>query len=159
MGKCWKKIRRKFQSLVYKKIHTRTAPNAHERFAHKLSRWNLHEENKPLRAYLSVIQRIPNWQARCAQNRLKALARLVSPRVHAAVFGAMWNRWCTVRRFQHRGNCRLCQQQQTEDSIEHYAFCNTVREVAARRLRLDTLRQVILHTFTCTDFFCVRKNF
>ena len=98
-----------------------------------------------------MTQRTPNWQARCAHQRLKSLARLVPPRVHATVFGAIWNRWCTLRRYQTRGRCRLCKQKLTEDSIEHYAFCSSVREVAARQLRLDIRTQVNVHTFTCTN--------
>ena len=98
-----------------------------------------------------MAQRTPNWQARSAHQRLKTLAQLVSPRVHASVFGSIWNRWCTLRRFQFRGRCRLCQSLHSEDSIEHYAFCSVVKELAARRLRLDTQRHVNLHTFTLTN--------
>ena len=149
--KHWKKIRRKFQSMVYAKLHKAAAPNVHERFAHKLARWKLHQPSHPLHAQLSVIQSTPNWQARCAHQRLKAVARLTAPRVHAAVFGAVWNRWNTKKRYQLRGRCRLCQKPHTEDAIEHYVFCNTVREVASRRLRLDTRSHVNIHTFTCTN--------
>ena len=98
-----------------------------------------------------MIQRTPNWHARCAQQRLKAVARLTPPRVHAAVFGAVWNRWSTKCRYQLTGQCRLCQKPLTEDSIEHYAFCSSVRELATRRLRLDTRLHVNMHTFTCTN--------
>ena len=132
-------------------IHQKSTPNLHNRFGQKLSRWSLHEPGKPLHDHLSVIQRTPNWQARCAHQRLKTVARLTSPRVHAATFGALWNRWCTLRRFQLRGRCRLCQKVHSEDSIEHYAFCDTVREVATRRLRLDARLHVKIHTFTCTN--------
>ena len=153
LSKHWAKLRRKFQSTIYSRLQNIASPNAHDRFAHKLSRWNLHSTDKPLHLHLSVIQRTPNWQARCAQQRLRTLAKLTSPRVHAASFGAMWNRWCTRRRFQLRGQCRLCQKEHTEDSIEHYAFCSSIREVASRRLRLDPSRHVNLHTFTCTNPF------
>ena len=64
--KHWKKVRRKFQSMVHARLHKVGAPNAHERFAHKLARWRLDEPNNPLYANLSVIQRTPNSHARCA---------------------------------------------------------------------------------------------
>ena len=123
----------------------------HTRFAHNLDRWNLHLPTQPLHDHLSVLQRTPNWQARCAHQRLKSLAKLTTPRVHAAAFGAVWNRWCTLRRFQQRGLCRLCQRPHTEDSIEHYPFCITVRRLATSRLRLNGATQVNIHTFTCTN--------
>ena len=149
--KYWKKLRRKFQSMVYTKLHQAAAPDVHQRFAHKLARWKLHQPSHPLHPQLSVKQSTPNWQARCAHNRLKAVARLTSPRVHAAVFGAVWNRWSTKKRYQLRGRCRLCQKPHTEDAIEHHVFCNSVREIATRRLRLDTRLHVNIHTFTCTN--------
>ena len=123
----------------------------HTRFTEKLDRWNLHSTTQPLYDYLSPIQRTPNWQARSAQQRLKTLAKLTTPRVHAAVYGAIWNRWCTLRRFQQRGRCRFCQLPHTEDSIEHYPFCTTIRRVASTRLRLNGTTQVNLHTFTLTN--------
>ena len=78
-------------------------------------------------------------------------ARITTPRDHVAVFGAMWNRWCTIKRYQGQGRCRLCQKRHTEDAIEHYAFCSVVRELAARRLRLCTTTHVNIHTFTFTN--------
>ena len=151
--KHWQRTRRKFQSKIYTALHQKLAPDAHARFAHKLSRWNLHHTSLPLHEQLSTIQRTPNWQARSAHQRLKTTAKLTTPRVHAAVFGAIWNRWCTLRRFQTRGRCRLCQQPHTEDSIEHYASCNTIRELATRRLGLCRHTQINIQTFTCTNPF------
>ena len=147
----WKQIRRKFQHLVYVKLHKKHAPDVHIRFAQKLARWNLHLTTHPLHNHLSTIQRTPNWQARCAHQRLKNIATLTTPRVHAAVYGAIWNRWCTLRRFQQRGRCRLCRKPHTEDAIEHYPFCDTVRRIATTRLRLNIETQVNIHSFTCTN--------
>ena len=143
----WRRIRRKFQSWVYTALHQKSAPDIHARFAHKLGRWKLHLPTQVLHDHLSVIQRTPNWQARCAHQRLKTIAKLTTPRVHAAVYGAVWNRWCTLGRFRKTGRCRLCQLPRTKDSIEHYAFCSTVRELASRRLRLCCTTQVNIHTF------------
>ena len=153
----WTRVRRKFQSHVYTALHQKHAPDAHARLAHKLSRWNLHQPTQPLYEQLSTIQRTPNWQARSAHQRLKTAAKLTTPRVHAALFGAIWNRWCTLRRFQLQGRCQLCQQPHTEDSIEHYPFCNAVKELATRRLGLCRHTQVNIQTFTCTNPF-IRTN-
>ena len=98
-----------------------------------------------------MIQRTPNWHARCAQQRLVELASLVAPRVHAAGFGASCNRWCTRRRFQLTGQCRLCRERHTEDSIEHYPFCSRVKELGTRHLRLVSSSHINVHTFTCTN--------
>ncbi len=47
---------------------------------------------------------------------LSAMGRLVAPRVAAAVWGMIWNRWCTAKRFQGHTQCTLgCGQ--GEDSI------------------------------------------
>ena len=147
----WKQIRRKFQHLVYVALHKKHAPDVHIRFAQKLARWKLHLTTHPLHDHMSTMQRTPNWQARCAHQRLKTIATLTTPRVHASVYGAIWNRWCTLRRFQQRGRCRLCRKPHTEDSIEHYGFCDTVRRVATTRLRLNIETQVNIHSFTCTN--------
>ena len=112
--KHWRRVRRKFQSWIHAALHQRNAPDAHSRFASKLSRWNLNSTTQPLHDHLSVIQRTPNWQARCSHQRLKTLAKFTTPRVHAAMFGAIWNRWC---RYQQQGRRKLCQMQRTEESI------------------------------------------
>ena len=149
----WRRIRRKFQSWVYAALHQQNAPDVHTRFTHKLDRWNLHSTTHPLHDHLSPIQRTPNWQARCSHQRLKTLAKLTTPRVHAAAYGAIWNRWCTLRRFQQRGHCRLCQLPHTEDSIEHYPFCTIIKRIATARLHLHHATQVNIHTFTLTNPF------
>ena len=150
-GKMWKKARKEFQAKIHAALHRQSSPNIHARFDFKLQRWNLQDPDKPLHQHLSVRQRTPNWHARSSHQRLKELAHLVTPRVHAAVFGSIWNRWCTLRRFQSRGRCRLCQRPLTEDSIEHYACCTVVRDVAARKLRLDPILHVNIYSFTCTN--------
>ena len=140
-----------FQRCIYKAILEQQAPDFHRRFAYKLRRWNLPAASPSLNHRCTAIQCTPNWHARCAHQRLHDLGGLVTPRVHAACFGACWNRWCTLRRFQQTGRCRLCQLPHTEDSIEHYVFCVVVRKVGARCLRLDADLHLNLHTFTCTN--------
>ena len=137
--------------MAYVAIHKHCCTNAHERYSQKLRRWRLDDPSHRLHNHLSVIQRTPSWHARSAHQRLKAFARITTPRVHTAVHGAGWNRLCTLRRFQLRGICRLCHQHNTEDSIEHYGFCSCVQALAARHLKLDTAIHVNIRTFTCTN--------
>ena len=85
---------------------------------------------------------------------------LVSPRVCAACFSTIWNRWTTARRFQRRhlacNRCALGCEGGAEDSVEHYVHCPVVAHVASRYLRLrinfNNAKSLFLlsHT-TCED--------
>ena len=79
------------------------------------------------------------------------LRGLVAPRVTAAVFSTIWNRWTTRRRFQQRSSadnvCLLGCSTGAEDSVEHYSVCPRTRELASRQLRLRLPEQVNLYTF------------
>jgi hypothetical protein len=110
------------------------------RHRYKLARWSLRE--------LTVEARFnsPAWRSRRACWLLKCVGKLSPPRVQAAVFGTLWNRWTTARRFQKTAPCLLCQEE-ASDSIEHYSCCRIVREVMARFLRLDTEIYCNLHSF------------
>ena len=64
------------------------------------------------------------------------MTKLVPPRVAAAVWGLVWNRWCTSRRFQQKSPCVLgCSD--SEDSIEHYLGCKIAKEAGRRMLKID----------------------
>ena len=113
------------QRFLYARLTRPSSLWAEERIRYKLQRWRL--------------PGIPRLVACRVLRRLRALARLVPPRVHVAVFGTIWNRWCTARRFQivsqARHSCLLgCAS--GEDSIEHYLRCPLVLEVARCRLNL-----------------------
>ena len=71
-------------------------------------------------------------------HRLHNLRNKVPPRVMAAYFSSLWNRWTTTRRFQQPvAPCLLgCHSATGEDSLEHYLRCPIALEVARRRLRL-----------------------
>ncbi len=120
------KVKRRFQSAVTQKIHHHHRPNAEERVRAKLARWQLPGPSAHV--------------ARRALRRLQQLRSLVSPRVCAAVFSTMWNRWTTARRFQQRASaansCVLGCGGGAEDSIEHYSRCQAVRACATNFLRL-----------------------
>ena len=67
--------------------------------------------------------------------------------MQAAVFGIMWNRWTTARRFQGQGVCLLgCCADADQDRAEHYCRCRVVQDVCRRRLNLDPQTFANLHT-------------
>ena len=93
------------------------------RLRHKMARWELpiHGGRQVERALLI----------------LPRLAKLLPPRVQAAIMRTWYNGWCTQRRFQREdgGTCMLgCLFGQ--DSIEHYSTCRHVFEYAKSKLRL-----------------------
>ena len=53
------------------------------------------------------------------------------------MISTIFNRWSTARRFQQEEGCLLgCGEGRGSDSIEHYAVCPSVRQVASRFLNL-----------------------
>jgi hypothetical protein len=94
----------------------------------------------------------PNWQARRIGQLLEALRNATTPRVRAAIFSTIWNRWNTHRRWQRRhyatNTCLFRCSPTAEDSIEHYCCCGTVKEAMRRHLRLDPFYYANIHTFT-----------
>ena len=77
---------------------------------------------------------LPGKYSPMIAKRITRLAKLVTPRVHAAVFKTLWNGWCTHRRFQRRHlDTNACLFQcggGAEDSLEHYCRCTVVLRVA-----------------------------
>ncbi len=117
-----KRVRAEFQREAAKAILPLYLDNWHTRVLHKLVRWKLLGNR--------------HHHADRAINNLKMLGKLVAPRVAAATWGLLWNRWCTARRFQSSAPCVLgCGKGQ--DSIEHYWFCPVVRETGRKMLRID----------------------
>ena len=140
------------QKLVYKLISNQYSQNKVERIRNKLKRWQLHNHalthcppNTPL------IRLTPNWQAHRTSLMLDSLRPITSPRVRAAVFSTLWNRWNTHRRWQrrnHRENvCLMRCSPNAEDSIEHYCTCHTVKQAMRRNLNLDPFYYANLHSF------------
>ena len=81
------------------------------------------------------------------------LKECTPPKVRAAVFSTIWNRWNTGRRWQkpkgHDNQCLFrCE---GEDSIEHYCHCNTIKIVMKKNLRLDPFYFSNMHTFTVVN--------
>jgi hypothetical protein len=134
-----KVFKARFQKSVAKRISDFRRPDGEDRVRTKLVRWHL--------------QGPAAHVARKVYGRLSGLSGLVAPRVAAACFSAIWNRWTTARRFQKRGMaqnfCVLGCGDGAEDSIEHYSRCQAVRTTGAKFLRLwlDTS----LETFLLAD--------
>eukprot|EP00972_Heterocapsa_arctica_P008886 1303721-Heterocapsa_arctica.AAC.1 len=63
------------------------------------------------------------------------MGKIVAPRVAAAVWGLLWNRWTTARRFQGVAACVLCCTH-GDDAIEHYVGCRVVRAAGWKALKL-----------------------
>ena len=142
-----------FQRAAYGLVMRHTQPDPENRVRQKLARWNLDDPARHGPEAMSARQLTPNWIARRTLHNMYLLSTLVPPRVSAAVFSTIWNRWATDRRFQKRtldgaGRCRLgCGGRYAEDSIEHYGHCETIREVGIRQLHLDPDGQLNLRTF------------
>ena len=117
--------RKATQRTAYQHLLQLLGRDALGRTVHKIKRWNLTGPS------VAVAARI--------MDRLRFLQPLVPPRVQAAVFSTLWNRWTTARRFQTRGvPCLLgCDCHTSEDSVEHYLRCPLVLSTAATRLRLN----------------------
>ena len=144
-------IKRNMQRAAYNLLLRHEAPSALERVRHNLKRWKLSDMSRRPHVMLSVRQKTPSWQAEKTLHNLRLLGNLVPPRVVAAVFSTIWNRWTTHRRFQQRSSvtnvCSLGCSKEAENSIEHYANCACVRELGTRYLRLQGRQQINSHTF------------
>ena len=102
--------------------------NAEDRVRYKLVRWKLGKSGG--------IDMRPGRLAPRVLKRLRELGSVVAPRVVAACSGILWNRWCTERRFSREGFCTLGCEHPAADSIEHYAHCKAVHDVAKKTLTL-----------------------
>ena len=144
-------VKTHFQRAAYARLLQKQAPSAVSRVRDKLVRWKLTNTSRHPDAALSVRQRTDNWLSEKTVHNLRVLGRLVPPRVQAAVFSTVWNRWATHRRYQQRSRltniCRFGCSDTAEDAIEHYAYCPLVQDLGARYLRLQPRRQVNMHTF------------
>ena len=136
------------QSMVYQALLSLELQNPVERFREKMGRWHLNDTTIHVYRPEHTIQNTPRWQAECSRWLLSKLKHLVAPRVVSAVFGTIWNRWCTTKRYQQAvAPCRFCHSIRG-DSIEHYSRCRVVRRCCDRMLRLDGKVHATLHSFT-----------
>ena len=90
-----------------------------------------------IRANVKRVGILDRREAARTQQRLRRLGGEVPPRVWAATFGCIWNRWATSRRRQEIKSCCRFGCPWAEDSIEHYAQCPAIVDFARRRLHLQ----------------------
>ena len=88
------------QKAVYQCIHAQAVKPPWSRIREKFERWYLNDPTKHIRLPGSVRERTPEWQSRRAWWLLQKLLLVAPPRVQAAAFSTIWNRWTTSRRFQ-----------------------------------------------------------
>ena len=113
--------RRRFQQAAHLAICELSTYDAECRIRHKVGKFGFHDRRHA---------------CRCLR-RLRDLSSRVPPRVWAAIFGAIWNRWATWRRRQRRGHPCLLGCGRGEDSIQHYAGCAVTRAFGHLRLGLS----------------------
>ena len=94
-----------------------------------------------LQARLKRWNAVLDWGARGSANRaqtvLLRIKKVVPPAVLAAWIRSSLNGWCTSRRFQQSGQCRLHCLCGGDDSLEHYAVCQASWSCARTRLRVN----------------------
>jgi hypothetical protein len=160
------KIRRLFQRTAYQRLLRHSEPDPEFRVRHKQERWKLTDPSRHVCMRiqdLGVRIRTPHWMSRKALHNLQLLGGLVAPRVIAACFSTMWNRWVTARRFQQRADktnyCKLGCGGDAEDAIEHYARCERVWGMGTRFLRLQQPEHISVHTFMlCNPYIQTKED-
>ena len=74
------------------------------------------------------------------------------PRIQAAMFSTMWNRWSTTHRYQQKASdCLLGCGFEGGDRIEHYCRCGIVKDLCRKRLNINPDMFANLHSFTLTS--------
>jgi hypothetical protein len=131
-GGDFEKLKRGLQSAALRAIKAAVRPPATERMRYKLERW---------RSIHFGLTGLPGHFAPMIVRRITKLGKLVNPRVHAATFSTMWNRWYTHRRRQKSrdasNKCVFKCGGDAEDSIEHYCKCPIVHRVAMHVMHFD----------------------
>jgi hypothetical protein len=121
------RVKTSTQKAIYERLLAINASYGLKRLAEKIHRWRLPGNDR------IVAERI--------MPRLHGLRRMVPPRVQAAAFSTLWNRWTTPHRYQERpdgrSGCLLgCRSALDLDTIEHYLRCPVVLEAARLKMGL-----------------------
>jgi len=134
------KIKCEFQRAAIRAIKAKEAPNRVARIRHKVERW----QGVPYGLF-----GLPGHSSPLIARHLALLAKIATPRVHAAVFTTLWNGWCSHRRFQQRQKssnvCLFLCGGAAEDSLEHYCRCPIVMRVATHTFRFSYPREGALN--------------
>ena len=138
-----RKQKREFQKTVVLAIKGLGRPDPVARVRAKLNRWMDWSAARPSDT-VSLNWKIPGppaWIARRSHGHLDKLSNLVPPRVASAVFKAVWNNWCTARRYQQTNHtndkCWLGCGSHAQDSIEHYSRCPIALDVLRNKMRIN----------------------
>jgi len=127
-----RKIKRELQRYALRAIKEADAPQVVETIRNKLERWS---------GKYYGLSGVPGHYSPRIARRIVHLAKLVTPRVHAAAFTTLWNGWCTHRRFQNRhlvtNVCLFKCGVGAEDSLEQYCRCPVVLRVARHLLHFS----------------------
>ena len=141
------KIKRLFQKHALVAIKGVLVPNAVARLRAKVDRWH---------GIPYGITGSPGVYSPVILRRLRQLARITTPRIHAAVFRTLFNSWCTHRRFQRRragtNRCVFKCGPGAEDSLEHYCRCPIVLRVASSYLHFSYQAEPAL------DLWCLNSS-
>ena len=131
--------RRRFQRTIYKKLLEAEMPTLEYRLRDKLVRWKVGlQPGEPCPAGPPDVL-TERWMGDHALRNLRELTRLMPPRVIAAVWSTLWNRWHTHRRHGERGihddHCHLrCPE--APDDVEHYVCCAVAKRAGRNFLSL-----------------------
>lgn len=128
-------IQRVLQSQLV--AHSFTREILENRFSQKLARWRM---SVPI-----------GVSSRRAPKRLQHLSGLFAPRVLSAMFKALWNGWCTARRFQKVTCSRLQCSGTADDSIEHPLVLKFATERFKLEAKMITLERVLCLVGGMTD--------
>jgi hypothetical protein len=122
------------------------SPGLQQKHLQKLLAKNATDKLFPSSAKQVFIKRFQRWDhlldgaveraAERAELLLEKISKKVPPAVLAAWMHTALNGWCTARRFQAQGPCRLSVTCRGEDSLEHYATCRFSWSCAQKRLRI-----------------------
>ena len=118
------KCRKGFQKTARSMLEEHNKANLEHTLRKKLQRW--------------TTGLFPRLLGPRMQHGLQIVGKHGTPRVAAALLRANMNGWVTERRMQIRNGCGCglgCAE--AEDSIEHYACCPRVWDIARTRLRIQ----------------------
>ena len=139
-------VRKRFQAAAYKLFLDKEGRSAQQMVRKNYGRWKDKLRVCPGSHHLPDRHAADHF---CSN--LFRLHSLAPPRVCASVFNTFWNRWCTARRFQQEGRCIFgCGSVGAQDSVEHYAYCSSLRGFALNTLHVEASHVGVLDCFLLT---------
>ena len=151
---------KEIQQATYRSVLASHTELPTDRIRQKMVRFELQNFSKHGHIPGGVRQQTPAWRSRRCYSNLTALNQIVPPRVQAAAWGAIWNRWTTEARFQRKENsqCLLCSSTFGTDSLEHYSRCRVTRRLLRAKLNLDPDKFAGMHAWTLSSPWIATKE-